>query len=171
MTLFDATPPIEASAVLSADGAYRYELRRRWDPGPEAVWVMLNPSTADAEVDDPTIRRVIGFSRGWGFGGVLVVNLFALRSTNPDALLSPLRDPVGPENDRTLLRAFLTAHTVVGAWGAHPAAPPRARYVADHIAALAGRRRINCLAVTKDGAPRHPLYMPASASLEVWSKA
>lgn len=157
-----------SSARLSDDGLYRYELLRRWDHGPVALWIMLNPSTADATMDDPTIRRVAGFCRRWGFGGLHVVNLFAYRTVDPRRLLD-VDDPVGPENDTTLARVLLTAPLVVAAWGAHPAAPPRAAAVAERASRLG--RDLSCLGVTKDGAPRHPLYMPAASTLEPWPRA
>lgn len=78
---------MERAAEFSGCGRYRYSLRRRWaDGGPPACWIMLNPSTADAEKDAPTIRRCIGFSKAWGHNALVVVNLFALRSTDPTAL-------------------------------------------------------------------------------------
>lgn len=86
-------------AHLSACGAYRYALRRTWDPArPAALFVGLNPSTADAERDDPTTRRCVRFARDWGFGGLLVGNLFAYRATRPRDLRAAA-EPVGPEND------------------------------------------------------------------------
>jgi hypothetical protein len=121
---------------------------------------MLNPSTADANVDDPTIRRVIGFTAGLGFGGLMVVNLFALRATDP-AELARHPDPVGPHND-TYIRAAAAEHgTVMLAWGAHPSAQRREAAVLS-ILRDSGARLL-CLGTTKSGAPRHPLYLPASA--------
>ena len=99
-TLFDL--PSKNAAAFSPDRRYRYTLRRQWDDAlPYCLFVMLNPSTADATQDDPTIRRCIGFTKAWGFGGLLVGNLFALRSTDPAALYHA-DDPVGPENDSCL---------------------------------------------------------------------
>ncbi len=166
MTLFEPDAPPESWARISEDGRYRYELVRRWDSGPLAAWIMLNPSTADASTDDHTIRKVTGFCRRWGFGGLHVVNLFALRSRDP-ALLLVDDDPVGPENDATLDRVLLAAPLAVAAWGAHPAAPERAA----RVAAVAGRlgRRLSCLGTTLDGAPRHPRTLAYSTPLEVWA--
>lgn len=158
----------QRSADLSADGMYRYSLTRRWSPVPVPqfdLWIMLNPSTADAEQDDPTIRRCIAFSRSWGADGLRVVNLFALRSTDP-ALLSRHPDPVGPDNDATLRSmAHVTRQLggrVVCAWGAHPMAAERARTVRRLIGAAV------CLGTTKAGAPRHPLYVRADTTPTPW---
>ena len=93
---------IRKSAILSDCGAYRYELRRTWDDRlPVLLWIGLNPSTADHIQDDPTNRRIAGFSRRWGYGGYVLANLFAYRSPDPKAL-KQARDPIGPENDTLL---------------------------------------------------------------------
>jgi hypothetical protein len=157
-TLFDPYPTAggEKSARLSPCGLYRYELKRRWSAGPTATWIMLNPSTADAEQDDPTIRRCIGFTKAWGLGGLTVVNLFALRSTDPKALTFA-RDPVGPGNDEAIHDAAVGARVVVCAWGAHATAKDRAAQVLDLLDATLHTPM--CLDRTKDGQPRHPLYM------------
>ncbi|HEV8470576.1 MAG TPA: DUF1643 domain-containing protein [Candidatus Limnocylindria bacterium] len=108
---------------------------------------MLNPSTADARRDDPTIRRCIGFARGWGFGGVEVVNLFAYRTTDWRELVR-VCDPVGPDNSRHLWRAIARAGLVVLAWGAHASS-----------SRLLSLPRARCLGLTRAGEPRHPLYL------------
>lgn len=142
-------------ARLSDDGRYRYSLWRVWDPSAEhLVFIMLNPSTADAETDDPTIRRCIGFARDRGFGGIEVLNLYAFRATDPRDLFRAV-DPVGRDNDEYLATPLLTS-TVIPAWGAH-AKPERAAAV---LAMLAGHR-VFSLGVTQSGAPRHPLYVRA----------
>lgn len=153
-------------AVLSDDGRYRYALGRRWgtplaDGGRRAVWVMLNPSTADAYVDDPTIRRCIGFSRGWGYDELVVVNLYAYRATDP-AELGRAGDPFGPVNAEHIDAALADASVVIAAWGAHPWAST----VAD--ATLAHHRPLHCVGTTKAGHPRHPLYVRGDQALEVW---
>lgn len=162
-----------SSAVLSYCGRYRYQLGRTWDvTAPADVWIMLNPSTADASQDDPTIRRCIGFSKRGGAGGLTVVNLFAYRATDPAELLQVL-DPVGPENDDHLQRVFDAAAVaggrIIGAWGAHKLAGPRAR----EMARLFGddgwvARGLMTLGLTKHGAPRHPLYVPGDVQPAVW---
>ena len=92
------------SATLSPCGLYRYDLQRRWGEGPAVVFIGLNPSTADATVDDRTIGRMVGFATSWGRSAITVVNLFALRSKDP-ALLRAHSDPVGPDNDAVLRAA------------------------------------------------------------------
>lgn len=152
-------------ADLDAGGTYRYRLTRTWDRSqPQVTWVMLNPSTATADTDDPTIRRVVGFSRRWGFGSAVVVNLFALRATRPGDLVAS-HCPVGPDNDRAILEALSPSSDVVAAWGNHGRTPnplsgrPRCEEVLDLIS---GRSKaVRCLARTKQGQPRHPLYLPA----------
>lgn len=155
----------DRSAVISPDGIYRYELRRIWgDPTRLVGWIMLNPSTADADLDDPTIRRCVGFAREWGYGGIVVRNLFALRATDPAALkVHP--DPVGPENDEWLLAAGQDALTIC-AWGAHGSLRGRGTGVRDLL--TAGGAQLHHLGLTKDGSPRHPLYLPRTATPVPW---
>jgi hypothetical protein len=157
------------SAVIDPSGTYRYSLTRSWHSGrPRVCWVMLNPSTADAEVDDPTIRKCIGFSRLWGFGALEVVNLFAYRATSPKAL--PLaKDPVGPDNAAFIRDAIDNADKVVAAWGADV----MAREGSAPFACIVWARStpVYHLGLTKAGAPRHPLYLPYSTPLEFWSDA
>lgn len=151
-------PAVRRTAEISACGRYRYTLRREWDAAAGTVcFVMLNPSTADALVDDPTIRRCIGFARSWGYGAVEVRNLFALRATDPKELLSA-PDPVGPKGDESLRRAAFTVGLVVVAWGA---SVPFGR---DRRALeLLEGTTLACLGLTKGGGPRHPLYVRGDA--------
>ena len=156
------------SAVISPCGQYRYTLSRDGDMtatrGP-ALFIMLNPSTADAIDDDRTIGRCRSFARTWGCNGIQVGNLYALRSTDPDALWEH-DDPVGPENDAWLQRLTMAASEVVCAWGGD-AKPDRVRAVFDMLTAAGVRMR--CLGTTKDGAPRHPLYVRGDTPLVDWS--
>lgn len=149
------------SASISSCGRYRYWLERVWDDRPTLTFVMLNPSTADAEVDDPTIRRCMGFGRREGAGGIVVVNLFAWRAAKPSEALLTL----GPENSGYLAIA-LNGSRVVCAWGAHR----YAEYAggAKPFLRQAEQQRVQlwCLGKTKSGAPRHPLYVSASQPLE-----
>ena len=156
-----------AGASFSPCGTYRYALWRAWAEGIRALWIMLNPSTADAESDDPTIRRCISYTRAWGWSGLVVVNLFALRSSDPDVLLGHVA-PVGDLNDWIIDQlAMQTAGPVVCAWGVpHPELEDRAIQVASRIA-LKGHK-LRCLGRSKDGWPRHPLYVKRDQPLEVW---
>ncbi len=147
------------TASFSPDGVYRYRLLRRWSRGGRVLWVMLNPSTADAQRDDPTIRRCIGFSRAWGFGGMEVVNLYALRATDP-AVLRGHPDPVGRDNDAHIRAGPRSAAMVVAAWGA--SCTDEARIV--RVLAMLGEK-VWCLGLTRGGMPRHPLYAPRSVPL------
>lgn len=166
-TFFEVEPAMRRDAVISPCGGYRYQLSRTWSQaGPSAVFVMLNPSTADATADDPTIRRCIGFARSWGCGGLVVVNLYAWRATDP-AELRQAKDPIGPENDSHL--AAVSAYAaqqdapLVAAWGAHAREERIARAVA-----LTGMHRLTALALTKSGQPAHPLYLRAGLAPAPW---
>jgi hypothetical protein len=155
-----------SNATISPCGKYRYWLERKWGPGTPQVFVMLNPSTADASEDDPTIRRCMGFARREGAGGLIVVNLFGLRATDPKEL-DGARDRVGPDNATNiglaLIGAAATRRPVICAWGANKHAPSQAGILhrrADDIGA-----ELKCLGLTKSGAPKHPLYLSANAPL------
>ena len=150
-------------------GEYRYTLTRRWDNRlPVMVWCMLNPSTADASIDDPTIRRCIGYAIREGYGSILVVNLMAYRATNPtDCLIQ--RDPCGPENDDYLRAAARESGGAIAvAWGAN--APTQ--WVDNALLCFrqGGDPRLRCLGTTKDGNPRHPLYVSGSKVFVDWKK-
>jgi hypothetical protein len=157
-----------STAQLSSDGLYRYTLGRRWSSiEATSVFVMLNPSTADATQDDPTIRRCISFAQALGCGALHVVNLYAYRATRP-ADLWQATDPVGPENDTALDEAGLAAAKagwpLIAAWGAG-GKPDRV----NQVLTLSGFDRVTALGVTKTGAPRHPLYLPGTARPERWT--
>lgn len=155
---------MQRSAVLSDCKTYRYALTREWDTGLRALWIMLNPSTADALVDDPTIRRCISFSRSLGMGSLEVVNLFAFRATDPNDMATAQTngiDVVGPENDATITAAALRADTIVAAWGADKLAPLRSV----SMRRLVAPRVLFALGKTKSGAPKHPLYLPSNSVL------
>ena len=172
-SLTPAMPRIlERGALISPCGRYRYRLTRRWgDPdAPTVVWCCLNPSSADAFVDDRTVRRIVGFTDRWGFQSLQVVNLFALRATRPAALTTSSH-PVGPGNDQALLAAVDTAALVIAAWGAHPRAACRARQVLQLLDEHRGSaaRALMCLGRTAAGHPRHPLYLRRDTPLEVFA--
>lgn len=143
---------VRRDAVMSPDGTYRYALRRRWGDGPTTLFIGLNPSTADHLQDDPTLRRCISFAERWGFEGVAMGNLFALRSTDPKEL-EKAQDPIGPENDEWLKRLARESDTIVAAWGNGGALLDRGRRIRERFPNLV------CLGQTRLGHPRHPLYV------------
>lgn len=188
---------IKTAAISSDGGKYRYRLARIWDDknARRAVFVMLNPSTADASIDDPTIRKCIGFARQWSqqnverrigeiggpdhrFGGIVVVNLFGLRATNPAELMKA-DDPIGSENDDYIRKEAWAAAAadslIVCAWGTNKAIElmdrgpgislPRFAAVRDMLHAYAPNKICRIGDVTKEGNPRHPLYLPYSSVL------
>jgi|HubBroStandDraft_1064217.scaffolds.fasta_scaffold327952_2 hypothetical protein len=151
-------PPVHGSAVFSDCNRYRYVLRRSWDPTRQTVlFVGLNPSTADAKRNDPTIRRCIRFAHDWGFGSLIMANLFAYRATQP-GILPRADDPIGPKNNSWLSRLQKQADIVIAAWGIHGTL--RAR----NLEVLPRFPIIHCLGKTKSGHPRHPLYLPATVT-------
>lgn len=158
-------------ADLSKDGLFRYSLTRVWDHDEIAMatFVMLNPSTADALTDDPTIRRCAGFARSWGCSGMHVVNLYALRAHQPKRLWEA-EDPVGPENDMYLAdyatRAWSFGWPLIAAWGVN-AKPERVNWVLT----LPGMGRLEALGTTKNGSPKHPLYLRADSARAKWPAA
>jgi len=142
---------------------YRYLLWRAWgDAGRFALFILLNPSTADQETNDPTVERCERRARALGFDGLLVANLFALRSTHPGILrLDPA--PMGPRNGAAIsLAQQLAAQTICG-WGAHGCCRRRGQALCEEL-----RRPLYHLGLTRDGQPRHPLYVPYSVRPQVW---
>lgn len=151
---------IMRSALISDDGIYRYSLDRVWNPYASVLtFIMLNPSTADALVDDPTIRRCMGFAKRDGFGGIRVLNLYAFRATNPKDMFRAL-DPIGPLNNQQFTEFDMNSG-VVAAWGAN-AKPDR---IAQVMKLLQGAP-VWHLDLTKAGQPKHPLYLPGDARYE-----
>lgn len=144
-------------ASLSRCKTYRYSLTREWGSGGTVVVVGLNPSTADANIDDPTVRRCIGFAGAWGFGRLVLINLFAYRSTDPDRLYR-VDDPIGPMNDRCIRREIGEADLVLVAWG------NRGNILDRDKAVLAWLPNPHCIGVTGQGFPRHPLYVRSDAT-------
>ena len=160
-TLWHDEAPARSGAVISPCGAYRYKLTRFWDRPDVPGWVnfvMLNPSTADANLDDPTIRRCVGFAKSWGYGGLVVTNLFAFRATDP-AALKTAPDPVGPDNDAMITAVASGAALVVCGWGNHGAGG-RSAHVLGLICAAGATPY--ALRLTGLKQPTHPLYLPAA---------
>ena len=147
------------NASISPTGTYRWWLLREWDiEGARICWIMLNPSTADAEVDDPTIRRCIKFSQRWGFGSLVVVNLFPIRSSTTEVAKifsqsSVLK--VKARNDREVLKMARESRKVVCAWGAAPWAQEVGEWYVDIL--LTEGINTYCLRETQRGCPTHPL--------------
>ena len=148
-------------ASFSSDRRYRYWLESKLGDGDGVcMFVMLNPSTADEVKSDPTVTRCKGFARTWGYGSLWVCNIFALRSTSPDALLaSP--DPLGSENDRHILRYASQADRIVCAWGNHGLHRGRGERVLRMLENDGLSGRMCHLGLTKRDQPRHPLYLKA----------
>jgi hypothetical protein len=152
---------LRTGATFSACRQYRYALDRRWDDRVDPVaYVMLNPSTADEERNDPTVERCARRAAARGFGGLVVVNLFAWRSTDPRAL-TQVADPIGPDNDWYIAEACQRAGRVICAWGTDGRLLHRDAVVLDLIRAVG--KLPYCLGVNADGTPKHPLYVPYTA--------
>lgn len=159
-------------AVMDEAEVYRYRLARTWDIENKktTVFVMLNPSTADQDVDDPTIRRCVGFAKSNGSGKVEIVNLFAYRATKPEHL-ALADDPVGNQNDyviRQLFESDFTGPVIVG-WGGsrHKVKRVNSGHRVGAVMDLAKEtnRPLYCFGETKNGDPRHPLYLPKDAEM------
>lgn len=163
---------IESSASFSDDRRYRYTLTRRWGTGKSLVVIGLNPSTADERMDDPTIRRCIGFAKREGLDALVMLNLFAFRATAPAAMKAEPCPVAHPDdrhaNDRAIVFAAVDAGRIVAAWGVHGAHLGRDGEVRRNL--LAPREhRLFALGFTRDGHPRHPLYLRSDTPLVEWS--
>lgn len=154
---------MQRDVVMSECGLYRYRLGRVWSDAQHLLFVMLNPSTADGEVDDPTVRRCIGFAKSHGYGGIQVVNLYAYRATDPRDLKAA-GYPVGADNNDHIKTALQSAGTVCVAWGDRARGLSRPEEVLG-IIARAGRSA-NCLGITKHGLPSHPLMLASACRLQ-----
>lgn len=160
---------LSSGAEFSPDRVYRFRLWRRWEPGPMLMVVGLNPSTADESVDDPTVRRCIGYARRWGFAGLRMLNCFAFRATDPKAMkLAP--DLVWPENlSKIQTEANVTLReggAVLAAWGndgAHRHRSNDVRQALDLGSRGHAPSGVACLGLTRSGEPRHPLYLASDA--------
>lgn len=162
------------SAVFSFDYTYRYRLSRVWGPASRMVFVMLNPSTADATHNDPTITRCMGFARREGLGGIVVVNLFALRVTRPVHLFDGTvgDDPNGLSNQRyvdgALYGARADAWPIVCAWGANKRVDESEAWQTFFKSPAHPHLDLLCLGTNKDGSPCHPLYLDTDTPLIPW---
>ena len=156
----------ETGAAFSPCRRWRYLLWRRWDAGrPVANFLMLNPSTADERQLDPSCTRARVYAERWGFGGLIVTNLFGWRATDPDEMKA-VRDPVGKGNDAAILRAAREAKLVVCAWGNHGLHLERSKAVLDLL--KKDRIGLSYLRLNSSGEPAHPLYLPGSLQPTAW---
>lgn len=146
------------SAVISDCELYRYELRRQWSTAKPACFIGLNPSTADGEKDDPTIRRCIAFAKNWGAGGLIMVNIFAYRATKPVEMFNAAKKNiyiVGPENTRYVRNAIRESAVAIGAWGNDGDCCEANELIATG--------NLKHLGLNKSGTPKHPLYLKKDA--------
>ena len=154
-----------STALYSPDSLYRYALTRVWAPGPCALFVMLNPSTATEVQNDPTVERCERRARALGFGNFAVANIFAYRATDP-RVMRAAADPVGPQNDATILSLIQQADQIICAWGSHGAYLNRGNQVQTLLRDT--NRPLHHLGLTKSGHPRHPLYTGYAAQPALW---
>ena len=153
---------IYKAALLSYDRVYRYSLLRRWDISKDnAVFIGLNPSTANETEDDPTIRRCVRFAADWGYGGLCMINLFAFRATDP-ADMQTAAEPVGPLNDEHIKALTGRSGIVIAAWGMGGGFQNRGSIVRRMLPGL------HILRLTKGGYPAHPLYLPKTLKPILW---
>lgn len=153
-------------ALVSDCGTYRYTLLRSWDSDkPRILWVLLNPSTADYTKDDATSRRGVGYSKLWGFGSMMFVNLFAYRATQPK-VMKKQPSPIGPLNNLHLEEQAKVADQIVCAWGTNGDHHKRDEEVVKLL--LKHAPVLWCLGLTKGGHPVHPLRQPKDARLVVY---
>jgi hypothetical protein len=157
------------SAELSPCRRFRFELRRTWDPElPTVTFCGLNPSTADASLDDPTIRKEVAYAKRWGYGSLIKVNAYAFRATDPKALKLGTADAqyVGDDNDRWISRAALEGFAFVAAWGNH-ITELRQQQV---LRLVCRWTHVYALRITQADKPSHPLYLPGDYKPIVWKE-
>jgi len=155
---------ILTDAIIDSSKKYRYSLKRQMDfSGPKVTFILSNPSTADALEDDPTIRRCRGFALNWGCAEFEVVNLFAYRATHPSELHT-VSNPIGPENDKYIVKSVKDADLIVAAWGTHGKMLKRNQ----QVRVLLQEYDISCFGLTKCGNPKHPLFLPTNSDLIFW---
>jgi hypothetical protein len=154
----------EAGATFSPCRRWRYLLWRRWDAAkPVANFLMLNPSTADEVKLDPSCTRARRYAEAWGYGALIVTNIFGFRNTNPNELRKT-PDPIGSGNDAAIVRAARESAIVVCAWGNHGAFLERS----SRVKALLKKEKLYALRVNANGEPAHPLYLPGSLKPRRW---
>lgn len=151
---------MEDTASFSPCRNWRYTLHRQWEDGPAVAFLMFNPSTADESQDDPTIRKCRGFAQRWGYGRMVIVNLFAIRGTDPKIVMKS-SDPVGPMNDHHIVKATAGCRELIAAWGCggHMKGNRALRPGAVMSMLASAAIPVNCLGYSADGSPRHPLML------------
>jgi hypothetical protein len=154
-----------SGARFSRCRKWRYLLWRRWADGPVANFLMLNPSTADEVKLDPSCTRARLYAERWGFGALMVTNLFGWRATDPNDMKAA-KDPVGAANDRAILDAARSSALVVCAWGNHGAHLERST----QVTSLLRKKKValHALRLNGNGEPAHPLYLPSSLNPQKW---
>lgn len=168
--IFRKSDGMGCSAVFSPDRTYRYLLLRQWGYVTEGLvaFVGLNPSTATETEDDPTVRRCINFARDWGYGGMTMLNVFALRATDP-RVMKRHSAPIGPDNDECIKRRTApgAAELVVACWGVHGDHMLRGRQVGSMLKNMCGDR-LRVFGLTTDLHPKHPLYLAKTTTPKEW---
>ena len=155
---------MQGGAIIT--GNYRYLLWREWNNSNKTVtFIMLNPSRADAQINDPTITRCINFARSWGYGRLEVVNLFAYRTSKP-SLLKQAAEPIGKDNDRYIIESVNRSDRIILAWGNYGLWRKQDLYT---LELLKNYNYLYSLGITKRGCPRHPLYLRSTIRPEIYS--
>jgi len=154
---------VNKNATFSDCRKYRYTLSRTWNGKKKTIlFIGLNPSTANEKIDDPTIRRCINYAQNWGYGSLLMVNLFAYRATMPSELKN-VKNPIGNDNDLHIIELSKKADIAVAAWGNEGTLLNRDKEVKKILPNLM------CLKINKSGQPSHPLYQKKDLKLIKYS--
>jgi len=157
---------MDNECVFSDDRKYRYTLHHEWCPNkPTAAFIGLNPSTADEQELDPTLRRIRGFCESWGFGSFTMLNLFAFRATDPRDMKSAV-DPIGPMNDDMIVKTCMSCNMIIACWGNHGSFMGRSKRTKSML--TNHRFNVSYLKMTKAGEPSHPLYLSKSLKPILW---
>jgi hypothetical protein len=167
-SLFPELAAMRGTAMITGCGKYRYQLTREWGEEPTLLFILLNPSTADAEYNDPTVLKCVRYAKRWGYGRLVIVNLFAYRSTDPAQLLT-CDNPVGLGNDAIIYAACEEAAEIVCGWGAHGSYLGRGVFIQRELVAR-GYKPV-CLGLCQNGEPKHPLYLSNDAERVHYERA
>lgn len=165
--MIDQIDALDSGALFSPCRRWRYLLWRRWDPDKDVcAFIGLNPSTADEMTDDPTVRRCIRYAKDWGYGSLWMLNAYAFRATDPKVMKAQGANALGPRNNEYIAAATRYAKVIVAAWGAHCDSE---REVDIWRLVTGAGKTLSALGWTKDGHPKHPLYLPASLTPQSWT--